>query len=204
MPSNYELMQKQMEQKFTEYDQEELIHRFNLEANPNYISFLFMGSDCRIDRNIGAVECLDPHTGSYYAGDYNEAMTIYDLLCYSAMGASPSGEYVSMNSLSSIQSAGSGGVEFFKKDADLYDRHLSELKTALSAYTKNFLDSGDLCAEIEVFDNLRVQFRFWQSDEDFAPDIQFLWDKNVLQYMHYETVWFANHAIIDRINRGFL
>ena len=60
----------------------------------------------------------------------------------------------------------------------------------------------DAAALIEVFDGMKVQFRFWYSDEEFGPQLSLLWDRNVLQYMHYETVWFASCVLIGRICRA--
>ena len=53
----------------------------------------------------------------------------------------------------------------------------------------------------EYLKNIRIHMD--AVHEDFEPDIQFLWDRNVLKYMHYETVWFVNSALLARINEYF-
>ena len=58
---------------------------------------------------------------------------------------------------------------------------------------------GDVAYQIPVFDFLPVIFQFWNSDEDFAASLQLLVDKNILDYMHYETVWFAMSHLLSRI-----
>ena len=33
--------------------------------------------------------------------------------------------------------------------------------------------------------------RFWESDDEFPASLQILVDKNILDFMHYETLMFA-------------
>ena len=44
-----------------------------------------------------------------------------------------------------------------------------------------------------------MQIQLWLPDEDFPASLQFFWDENVLQYMHYETVWYANGFILEEL-----
>ena len=41
--------------------------------------------------------------------------------------------------------------------------------------------------------------RFWDSDEEFPATLQLLADKNILDYMHYETLMFALSYLLDRL-----
>ena len=41
--------------------------------------------------------------------------------------------------------------------------------------------------------------RYWEADEDFPATMQIWTDKNILDYMHYETLMFAVTHIIERI-----
>ena len=202
MVSNYETMKRKMRKVFLSYDQEALVRRFALCEEGNFLLFPFMGGRCRIDRVQGTVECSDTMEEIFHEADYNEAMTVYDLLCWSRPGAVPAGRYVNMESLSPIgRSPVESTSRFFEEEAVLFDHRAQQLQEALAAMGGILGGKGDAAAEISVFQELRVLFRFWNSDEDFPPEIQFLWDQNVLSYMHYETVWFANHAFVDRLRR---
>ena len=53
--------------------------------------------------------------------------------------------------------------------------------------------------EIDLFPFLSLVLRFWEADEDFPATIQIWADKNILDYMHYETLMFAITHIIERI-----
>ena len=192
-----------MQAEFLKYDLTQIADRFGLALDDKYLSLRFMGSGCRIDRENGAVECF--HKGGFRPAEYNEAMTVYDILCYSKADAVPSGQYVSMQSLSGVLSSGSnaGAQRFYAEEKRRYDHKEKALIRALEQMGGNMTEGGDVSAVIEVFNGLNVLFRFWNSDEDFDPEIQFMWDENVLQFMHYETVWFANSALIARINESF-
>ena len=41
--------------------------------------------------------------------------------------------------------------------------------------------------------------RFWDADEEFPASLQILVDKNILDYMHYETLMFALTHVLGRI-----
>ena len=199
MESNYEKTKRQMQLEFLKYDQTKMIDRFHLEADEHYLRFPFIGSGCRVDRKTGAVECAVK--GEFREAGFNEAMTVYDLLCWSKPEAFPSGQYVSMESLSSyhIGSVLREESSLFVSRAKLLDHRIPQLCGALRSIGGLMTESGDAAAYIDVFDGLKALFRFWNSDEDFGPQIQFLWDKNVLLYMHYETVWYAGGIIVSRI-----
>ena len=60
---------------------------------------------------------------------------------------------------------------------------------------------GDVAYKIPVWENLCVIFRFWNSDEEFPAQLQFLCDRNMLDFMHYETVWFLVSHIIQLLKQ---
>ncbi len=201
--NNYEETKKRTQAVFLEYDQLRMIERFGLYADERWISFMFMGSACRVDRKTGLVERADVISGEFVEADFNSAMTVYDLLCGSSEDAAPSGEFVAMSSLYSMHSAAAvfGEGISFQRQAQAFDRDPEKLKKAIKALGGTFIAGGDVCGEITVFCGLKVMVRFWQSDEDFPPQLQLLWDKNVLSFMHYETVWYANCALINDLVR---
>lgn len=200
MTSNYEKMKRQMQGEFLKYNQDEMIKRFNIDADERDLMVDFMGGICRIARKTGFVECSYMDIDEFREADYNEAMTLYDLLCWSKPDAVPSGQFVNMKSISKMHSTASiGNSGFFNQEMKLFDHQDTLLRNALEKLGGRIVDGGDLAAQISVFCGLDLLFRFWNSDDEFAPEIQFFWDANVLSFMHYETVWFANHVLIRRI-----
>ena len=202
--NNYEETKKRTQAVFLEYDQSRMAERFGLDADAEWLSFTFMGNACRIERNTGRVERADVLSGEFREADFNEAMTVFDLLCGGSEDAAPSGEFVSMSSLYAMHSASAvfGEGISFQRQAEAFDKDPDRLKKAIKALGGTLVAGGDVCGEITVFCGLKVMVRFWQSDEDFPPQLQLLWDKNVLSFMHYETVWYANCALINDLVRA--
>ena len=198
--SNYEKMKRQMRSEFLKYDQRAMIERFGLEASDDYLTFELLGGACRVNRKTGDVECANPLTREFAEADYNEAMTAYDLLCWSKPGAAPSGRYVNMQSLAPMYSATTRlGAGMFSEEAAALDGRDAELRRALERLGGVPASGGNVAAEIAVFRDLKVIFRFWNSDDEFEPQLQLLWDANALMYMHYETVWYAGGVLVRRL-----
>ena len=42
-------------------------------------------------------------------------------------------------------------------------------------------------------------FRFWEQDDEFPAQLQFLWDRNSMRYLTYETSFYTHRAILDRL-----
>lgn len=132
--------------------------------------------------------------------DFNEVMTIYDILCYSENGAAPANEFALIQRLSNVQNAASyAGDGAFKRDEAFFDGKTEVLAGALEKLNGKPYGKGDVSFRIPVFQSLDVIFSFWNSDEEFPAQIKFLCDKNMLQYMHYETIWYLISHIMRRI-----
>lgn len=61
-PSNYDRMRDRMEQEFVKYDQKEMIRKFSLEHDEEYLYLPFVGREYRVNRRNGRVEwaaCLE-------------------------------------------------------------------------------------------------------------------------------------------------
>lgn len=58
---------------------------------------------------------------------------------------------------------------------------------------------GDAAYAIELFDGLSIVVQLWLGDEEFPPNLRFLWDENALDYIRYETMYFAKGMLLERI-----
>ncbi len=198
--SNYEITKRQMQKEFLKYDQEKMIRKFQLKHDPDFLFVRFVGKDYRIGRKDGVVSgSADDFRTSQEAG-YNEAMTIYDVLCYSRDDCCLSGEFVSMQSLSSVMGGSKPvGSGLFAGKLPLFDHRENALAAACESLGGTKAGKGDVAYQLPLFDFLPAIFQFWNSDEEFPPSLQLFTDKNMLDYMHYETVWFAVSHLLDRI-----
>ena len=198
--NNYEIMKQQMQKEFLKYDQEKMIQKFRLQYDLNCIFMEFLGRKYRIQRKNGKIRWSEDGFATSKEAGYNEAMTIYDVLCYSKEGCCPAGEFVNMKSLSTIQGGSVAvGNSLFNETEKQFDHRDAALANACERLKGIKADRGDVAYQIPVFDFLPVIFQFWNSDEDFPSSLQLFVDKNILDYMHYETVWFAMSHLLSRI-----
>lgn len=196
--SNYEITKIEMRESFLSYDQEEMIRKFSLAHDEHYLYLCLMGRDYRIDRKDGSVTWTDAKHPEPMDAGFNEVMPIYDVLCYSQPDCHLSGEFVNMRSLSTIQ-GGRPGNDMF----DRMGRKLDHKDAALSKACENLggfkAGKGDVGYELPLFDFLPVRIQFWNSDDEYPASLQLFWDKNVLQYMHFETVAFVAGHVVARL-----
>ena len=198
---NYEHMRDQMRGHFLDYNQEEMIQKFSLKSDESFLYIYFLGKEYRVSRSTGIVEWSDDDFLTCMEGDYNESMTIYDVLCCSKADCCLTGIFMPSSSLKGTvytrMNAGSGTM--FQKSSTIFNQHPDALAKACEALGGIPDGRGDVSYRIPMFDFLPVQFAFWQADEDFPPEMQILWDSNVLSFMHYETLWFAAGHMMRRL-----
>ena len=196
--SNYEIMKERMAERFLTYDQEGIIRKLSLRADEEYLYLTFLSFGYRVNRRNGGIQWFDRTAGRWREAQYNDAMTIYDLLCCSKEDGRASGQYVMLQNLVSVASgtmfAGKGILEQEAKGLDHRDEELAAACERLGGSREK---TGDVAYKIPVWENLCVIFRFWNSDEEFPAQVQFLCDRNMLDFMHYETAWFlVSHIIL--------
>lgn len=198
--SNYEIMKRKMQKEFLKYDQEKMIRKFRLKYDSDYLFINFLGRKYRIHRKDGKIRWSDDDFLTSEEAEYNEAMTIYDVLCYSKDDCSTTGEVVNMKSLSAIQGGSVAlGNGLFDETEKLFDHNDAALAQACERLHGVKVRKGDVSYRIPMFEFLPVIFQFWNSDEEFPASLQLFVDKNILDYMHYETVWFAMSHLLKRI-----
>ena len=90
---NYIEMHNQMRTHFLSYDQEEMIRKFSLKADEEYLYIRFCAREYRIGRQTGIAQWSEDGFQTCTEGDYNESMTIYDVLCCSKPDCRLSGEF---------------------------------------------------------------------------------------------------------------
>lgn len=198
--SNYEKMKNSMADAFLQYDQEKMIRKFGLQYDDDFLYLWFLGRKYRINRRNGQVGWSNDAFQTEQDADYNEAMTIYDVLCYSKETCCLSHEWVNVGSLSTVL----GGTltkngNFFQDAGNYFDGKRDELACACEALGGKKTERGDAAYELELFPFLPISLCFWESDEEFPASLQIFVDKNILDYMHYETLMFAVTHLLNRL-----
>lgn len=177
-----------------------MIDRFSLQADRDFLYITFLNRPYRIDRASGHVQWLDGSFETQHEADYNEVMTIYDVLCNAKDTSCLSGNFVNINALTGLQTGNlSKNASFFQQTADFFQGKIQQLARACEALSGVKLDYGDAAYQLELFRFLPVILRFWDADEEFPPSLQILVDRNTLEYMHYETLMFALGHLFRRL-----
>lgn len=196
--SNYDIMKEEMQKKFLEYGQDRMIQKFGLKFDIQYLYIQFVGREYRINRNDGKVEYM-MEDGNFVDAGYDEAMSIYDVLCGAKEDAHLSNEFTTLGSLPGIVRGIGLDNKLFQKEAQYFDHRMNELSAACEVLGGTCEEKGDVSYRIMAFPFLPVIFQFWESDEDFPASLQFLWDRNILDYMHYETTFYVVNQILYRL-----
>ena len=189
---NYAIQAEEARLRFLTYDQSAM----PAQKDGEYLYLHFCGFAYRICRADGH---LFRRVGDdwFPADSHGEVLTVYDYLCYAKPGRAPARAPVSMAFLGghvhTDLAAASGSLE------RAIDRDSAAFRRACLALGGRECDGGDACFELDLFEDLPVRLRLWHADEDFPPQLDLLWDRNTLQFLRYETTWFAAGVLRSRI-----
>lgn len=198
--SNYEVTKRRVQSEFLKYDQEKMIHKFGLEHDEQYLYIKFVGHLYRISRVNGYLEWSKDGFQTCTEGDFHEALILYDLLCDSKEYCAASGEYRNLRSLCALQAGGKKlGDGLFGDEANFFDHKDEAFCRACENLGGVKKGKGDVSYELPLFDFLSCVVQFWNSDEEFDAALELFFDKNVLDFIRYETVWYAVNHLLRRL-----
>ena len=202
MVSNYEIMRNRMRGEFVKYDQARMIRQFALRHDDAFLYLEFLRRPYRIDRKTGVVVWSEDHFVTCAEADYNESMTIYDVLCNAKDGCRLSGNYCAVHMLKGTVKSGSAGGDLFRRPADGFCGACGALRAACGLFGEPLALRGDVAAKLYPFAFLPVILQYWEADEEFPANLKFMYDENILDYMHYETIFFMTAHIIRRLEEA--
>ena len=193
---NYAIQAQQAKLRFLTYDQEKIIAKLHLRSDEAWLYIPMLGRLYRVGRKDGDFQRQAGETWQD-ANTYEEVMTLLDLLCDSREDRYLSGKWKNMLSF---------GLMFHQnlledKDpwAERFQERPEEFRKACLALGGIELPQGDIAYAIELFDGLRICVQLWFGDEEFPPNLRWLWDENALMYLKYETMYFARGMLLHRI-----
>ena len=201
MCGNFDQMSEDARKLFLECSQDSIIRKFQLKHTDEEILIRFLNREYSIDRNSGMIREAD--TG-FPAGN-DETMSIYDMLCYSCDRPELpplSGEWQSLSSLGGI--IGSSHTQsrlYTEKMLAPFAGRTAAMKAACEKLGGKQVKGADVSYILPVFDFFPVWLGFWDGDEEFPPNIQFLWDSNSLKFLHYETLWYCTQFLEKELAR---
>ena len=196
MADNYLTQAAQAKAYFLGYDQNKLIEKLDLQADNSYLYTTMLSVPYRIHRKTGDIDRLE---GEIWvdAGTHSEVMTLLDLVCDSKEGRFLSGKLKNMADFGLMfhQSL----LEERDPWAQRFQDDLEGFRRACAALNGTPLPIGDAAYAIELFDGFCVVLQLWLGDEEFPPNLRFLWDENALMYLKYETMYYARGLLLQRL-----
>lgn len=202
MTSNYDKQVDFGKKWFLKYDQEPLAEKFHLEMDETYLYLTYLGTPCRIERATGTVF---EKTGDTYTEcrSYETVMTIYDMLCHGEERMLPplGGRWTPVGNFAAAGASPSANT-FAQKYADYFSGKTEKLKRAcvsLSGEVKPSLAGADVTAVIPAFPFFPVLLQFWEKDEEFPPQVKLLWDDQTMRYLNFETTYYLQGDLLERL-----
>ncbi len=195
--NNYAIQMQQAKKLFLTYDQEKLIRKLGLKADTKYLYAALFSQEYRICRITGDMERLE--TDTWVDGNsFEEVMTLLDLICDSRDDRFVSGKWKNMRDF---------GLMFHQNLlenradpwASLFQNRQEAFRRACEALKGKPVANGDIAYCFEVCDGLLCMLQLWFGDEEFPPNLRFLWDENALMYLRYETMYFAKGLLLDKL-----
>lgn len=192
---NYAIMMEAARKRFLTYDPGVFRDKTGATVTEDQLLASFLGESAVISPKTGQISFPDRKAG------FGEALTLYDWLCDGARDARPSGEFAPVSSLPGILVRGSGLTMEPKALAEKIDAFPRAFQDACQAMGGKSGNIGDISYEIPLFSDLTMVLKFYFGDADFPPSLTLLWDKNILRYIRYETVYYLAGCVTTRLER---
>lgn len=181
--SNYDQVIENWRLKFLEMDQEELIRKFQLEADEEFLYIIYFSKRFRIDRKNGFI------TEDGKSPGFDTVMNIYNTFYYSAAHPVASGNLVAFRQVKRVypfEAAYRRTIVF--RLQELFAGKTEELRKACEALGGTLLPQGDVGYVLPVFPFLNIAVLFWDKDEEFEAQANMLFDSEITEFMHEENV----------------
>mgnify|MGYP004688230253 CR=1 FL=1 len=140
------------------------------------------------------IECA---SGVWLPAGHEDGMTIYDILCDSKPDARVSGRFQNAWNQRNVSSAPNGSL--FQSSADFFSGKCDSLSAACERLGGERVSTGDVGFDIPVFNEIKMRMLFWDADDEFPASMNLQWDEHILDFMRYETTFYAAGFILNRL-----
>lgn len=193
---NYAITAARVRQLFAEYDHQALAKKIGAELDGEYFYTCFLSEPYRVHRLTGDISRF--HGDAWVeANSFGEVLTLMDLICDSREDRHPSGNWKNMRDF------GHGFHQQLLEQrdpwADRFQEQPEMFARACESLGGEKYPRGDVAYALPVFGDLRLLIQLWFGDEEFPAQLRWLWDENALQYLKYETMFYAIPLVLKRI-----
>lgn len=193
MISNYEISLQNAMKRFCSYDMTVLSQKSGVTDRGAYLETRFFGMKTIIEKKSGVI------TVNGEKADFCEALSIFDWLCDGKKDAKAAFRFCPVSSLPGVLVRGKGLMMKSRELSNMIHKKPDLFREKCLRMGGKIVDLGDMGAEIEIFPGLPMELKFYFGDEEFPPDITFLWDENILQFVRYETIYYIAATLMKRL-----
>lgn len=175
-------------EKFLTWDHEKAMKNVGLAdgVHEEYLELDYFGVPFRIDRKTGVISDT---TNPGKEQSFNTQMCIYHLLYYAVDGPELSGEWVPFRDVPTTGVFdGAYQNTILKPFAEVFSGKADALKKAGEKLNFLPLSYGDVSFQADAFRCLPMRIIFWDGDDEYPAQANMLFDANITQFLHPETV----------------
>ncbi len=192
---NYAIALEAAKKYFCTYDMEKVATKSGITHTQTHFYTTFLGEKVEVEKKTGEV-----FVGGRPA-DFGEGLTIFDWLCDRKDYARASFAFCPVSSLPGVLVSGGNLVMNFDALADKIDKTPEKFTKVCKALGGTEVEAGDIGFQIMAFPDLPVLLKFYCSDEEFPASLHMMWDKNILQFIRYETVYYLASCLRRRLEK---
>jgi len=144
------------------------------------------------------------------SASFGVSMSMFDVLSRSGPVPEFAGEWKSISALAGAIGAGHEAVLGNRDKAAKLSGHRKQMDEACRRIGGTQMNVGDASWVLPVIElpaltePISVWVQFWEADEEFPASLKILWDAAILQFMHYETLWYVMDDVIDYLMQSVL
>lgn len=193
--NNYDRMLLAARQRFLEYDPQLLGQKPGVTDLGSELATYFFGQQTIIRKADGQI-FLDGRSA-----DFGEGLSVLDWLCDRKPDAAASMEFCPIGSLPGIYVGGGNLSMDMPKLARTIHENPDGFRDACMKMGAEPQGMGDLGFRLRIFPDLPMCLKFYFADEEFPPQLTPLWDRNMLQFVRYETVYYIAGCLQEYLLR---
>lgn len=194
--ANFDKLAESGKPIFLRHDQMAIIRRFGLDFDAGFLYLNFCGQRYSVDRLTGDVFGPDGQPAGPAV-----TLAVFDMLCHQETSCKLAGEWKTTNTLPGSGQSSPSDVELNSPRIRRFEANLPALRQACVALGGRPFPVGDVAFELPVFDWFPTVMQFWVGDEEFPSSVRFLWDRDALRYLHFETLYYIMGHLLHQLDQ---
>lgn len=182
--NNYEKMLAAAQRRCAGYDMAALAAKPGVEDAGEFLRTTFFSQQILILKKDALVTVDGKPAG------FGESLSVYDWLCDRKPYAVAAEDFCVVSSLPGVVVSGSGLSMTMPKLAQQIHENNEKFCAIMENMGAKQEKLGDLGYRLRIFPDFPMCLKFYFGDEEFPPELILLWDRNSLQFVRYETLYY--------------